>query len=184
VSLVLDAVALLGQRGVAVRLLLPGAPGPSSDAGEMWTRSARSRGLAQALCFSGTVPVQELSDTLAGCDLLLSADRPGPTSRKTTLAGSLASGTAVVATDGHGTWRQLIEAGAVELVQPRPDALAGAIEKLLREEDLREAIGARGRAFAAQSMGVALSAAVVAGLLQDILSEADRLESHSARASR
>jgi glycosyltransferase involved in cell wall biosynthesis len=184
VSLVLDAVALLGQRGVAVRLLLPGAPGPSSDAGEMWTRAARTRDLAQALRFTGTVPVQELSDTLAGCDLLLSADRPGPTSRKTTLAGSLASGTAVVAIDGHGTWRQLIEAGAVELVQPRPDALAGAIEKLLREEDLREAIGARGRAFAEQGMGVTLSAAVVAGLLQDILSEADRLESHSARASR
>jgi glycosyltransferase involved in cell wall biosynthesis len=182
VSLVLDAVALLGQRGVSVRLVLPGAPGPSSDAGEMWTTAARSRAVAQALCFTGTVPAQELSNTLAECDLLLSADRPGPTSRKTTLAGSLVSGTAVVAIDGHGTWRQLVEAGAAELVQPRPDALAAAIERLLREKGLREAIGARGRAFAEQSMGVALSAAVVAGLLQDVLSEADRLESHSARA--
>jgi glycosyltransferase involved in cell wall biosynthesis len=171
VALVLDAVALLGERGVGVRLVLPGAPGPSSGAGEMWTRAARSRAVAQALCFSGTVPVQQLSNTLAECDLLLSADRPGPTSRKTTLAGSLASGTAVVAIDGHGTWRQLIEAGAAELVQPRPDALAAAIERLLREKDLREAIGARGRAFAEQSMGVALSAAVVAGLLRDILRE-------------
>jgi hypothetical protein len=166
VSLVLDALALLAQRGVAVRLMLLGAPGPDSDVAAMWQSAARSRALASALCLSGIVSSQELSDQLAGCDLLLFADRPGPTSRKTTLAGSLASGTAVVAIDGPASWRQLVEAEAAELAQPNPGAVAGAIERLLREHDLREALGARGRAFAEQSMGVALSAAVVAGLLR------------------
>lgn len=168
-SLVLDAVALLWKRGVPVRLMLLGAPGSRSAQGEMWTAAARSRSAEHALCFSGTVSRQELSNMLAGCDLLLFADGPGPTSRKTTLAGSLASGTAVVATDGPGSWRQLLQAGALELTEPRAAAVAAAIERLLGDRGLRETIGARGRAFAEQSMGVAFSAAVVGALLDEIL---------------
>ncbi|MGO9761779.1 MAG: glycosyltransferase [Solirubrobacteraceae bacterium] len=185
-SLVLDAVALLRERGLSLRLLLLGAPGAQSEVGEMWRSGARSRGIAQALCFSGTMSAQELSDMLAGCDLLLFVDRPGPTSRKTTLAGSLASGTAVVAIDGPAAWPQLVQARAAELTQPRPDALATAIETLLCEEGAREALAARGRAFAEQSMGVALSAEIVAGLLDYILDAASpvgRPDSHAARAT-
>ncbi len=181
-SLVLDALALAREHGFPVELMLLGSPGPRSAVGETWMSAARSRSLEHALRFSGTVSPQELSDMLAGCDLLLFADGPGPTSRKTTLAGSLASGTAVVATDGHGTWRQLIEAEALELAEPRPDALAGAIERLLADESSRVVLGARGRAFAEQSMGAARSAAVVAGLIDDVLDSGRRQPGRTAGA--
>lgn len=176
VSLVLDALAALRGRGRAVRLVLLGAPGRESPIGEMWASTADSRSLAAALSFSGAmIPAQDLSDELAGCDLLLFADGPGPTSRKTTLAGALASGTPVLALDGPSSWRELIDAGAVELVEPSPRALAAATERLLDEPGQREAIAARGRAFAAERMGVARSAAVVAELLVRILTERGRL---------
>ncbi len=44
-------------------------------------------------------------------DLLLFADPPGPTSRKGTLAGSLASGAPLIALDGPATWPELAAGG-------------------------------------------------------------------------
>lgn len=173
-ALVLDVVSLLRECGLPVTLRLLGAPGRDSAAGEMWRSQAGSRSLVDALSFSGTLCAQDLSNALAGCDLLLFVDRPGPTSRKTTLAGALASGTAVVAIDGPRSWSRLLGSGALELAAPRPDAVANAVATLLREQRARQEMGARGRAFAEREMGVSLSVAAVAGLL----------DSHSARATR
>jgi glycosyltransferase involved in cell wall biosynthesis len=182
-AIVIEALALLKARGVPARLVLLGSPGPQSPVGTMWVSTARKYLIAEAVSFSGTVSPAELSEMLAGCDLLLSADRPGPTSRKTTLAGALASGTAVVATDGPESWKKLVDAGASELVQPRPDAIAAAVERLLGDEHLRRSIGARGRAFAAQSMGVRLSAAIVARLAGDALDAAAGAAGTSSRST-
>ena len=121
------------------------------------------------MSFSGILSAQELSNTLAGCDLLLFADGPGPTSRKTTLAASLASGAAVLAADGPASWRQLVESRALALARPEPQALAEEIRELLGDPVSREALGARGRAFAEHSMGLSLSAAVVAGVVRTVL---------------
>ena len=167
VSLVLDAVRLLEERGRGVRLMLLGAPGRSSAVGEAWLTAARTR--AMALSFSGTLAAQDLSDALAACDIMLFADSSGPSSRKTTLAASLASGRAVAVTDGPHSWSELIQAQAVHVVQPTPDALASGLDTLLGDEGLRQALGARGRAFAQRQMGVARSARVVAGLLDYVL---------------
>jgi hypothetical protein len=55
-------------------------------------------------------------------------------------------------------------------VEPSSSALADALAALLADETLSEALGKRGRAFAAQKMGTARSAQTVAGLIGEALS--------------
>lgn len=166
VSLVLDAVRLLDEQGLEARLVLLGGPGRTSPGGETWVSGARARGVADSLSFSGTLAAQELSDALSECEVLLSAEPSGPTSRKTTLAASLASGRPVVALDGHLRWRELIESDAAVVVPATADALADAVAGLLGDAVLRETVGARGRAFAKRTMDVQHSASKVARLLE------------------
>jgi glycosyltransferase involved in cell wall biosynthesis len=169
-SVVLDALRLLVDRGVGVQLILLGAPGRPSDAADAWLDAAGKRGVAQALSFSGTLPARDLSEALAACDVLLSAEPSGPTSRKTTLAASLASGRAVVALDGPRRWSELIRSEAALVVRPTAIALAEAVAGLLEDDTRRERLGARGRAFADRTMSVEHSAVVVARLLEDVVS--------------
>ncbi len=179
-SLVLDALRLLADRGVDARLSLLGAPGAASGPGCAWQQGAQARGLAPALSFTGTLPAGELSNALAGCEVLLSAASPGPTSRKGTLAASLASGRPVVAIDGPRTWQELVRAEAAEVVAPNAAALADALAALLADEARREALGARGRAFAEQRLSVAYSAEVVAEMLAGVLGRRDSQFSRAA----
>ncbi len=167
-AIVLDAVVALAQRGVDVQLRLLGSGGSESSAGRAWLAAARARGVERRLSFSGTLAAQELSDALAECDVLLSAFTPGPSSRKGTLAASLASGAPVVAIDGPRGWSELVESGAIRVVAPSSQALAAAVAELLDDRDAREALGARGRAFAEQSMGVARTARVMRALLDEL----------------
>ena len=91
-------------------------------------------------------------------DLLLFADPPGPTSRKGTLAGSLASGTAVLALDGPSTWAELRDAERADdrparglrsreggrthaRRRPRPRGARRARQALRRNRDGRAAHG-------------------------------------------
>jgi glycosyltransferase involved in cell wall biosynthesis len=171
VALVLDAVRRLRDRGVQLRLALLGAPGESSPAGELWKRSAATREVAQALCFSGTLAAQELSDALAASDIVLYADPAGLASRKGTLAGALACGRPVIALEGRRRWSELVDAEAAHVVARNAAALADALQALLADERAREALGARGRAFAEQAMGVARTAAVVRGFLEEIAAQ-------------
>ena len=97
--------------------------------------------------------------------MLLFADSGGPTSRKGTLAASLASGRPVVAIDGPRRWSELARSGAAEVVPPTPRALADALRGVLVDERLGDALGARGRAFAEGRMGVAVTAQAFTSLL-------------------
>jgi glycosyltransferase involved in cell wall biosynthesis len=164
-ALVLDALRLLQDRGVPAQLLLIGAPGRDAAAGRSWLAGARARGIVQPPVFSGLLGAQELADKLASCDVLLSADRIGPTSRRTTLASSLAAGRPVVALDGRRSWRELREAEAVLFVEPAAGSLADALAELHRDEDARAKLASRGREFALGPMGVERSTDVVGRLL-------------------
>ncbi|HEV2974345.1 MAG TPA: glycosyltransferase family 4 protein [Solirubrobacteraceae bacterium] len=159
---VLDALRLLHGRGSGVALLLLGAPGSGGPTGAAWIDAARARGVAELVGFSGRLPAQELADSLARCDVLLFTERGGPTSRKTTLAASLASGRPVVALDGASTWRELASARGAVIVAPDPHALADTIVGLLADGATRARQGERGRAFAARTMSAEHSAQVVA----------------------
>lgn len=172
--IVLDAMRLLRERGSEVRLELLGAPGRSSPQSIGWEREAVARGLAGALSFSGTLPAQDLSDALYRCQVLLFAERGGPTSRKTTLAASLSSGRPVVALDGRNTWSELVQARAAVVVEPEARSLADAIARLLEDGDAREHQGERGRAFATRAISVGHSATVVAHALRLAVGEAAR----------
>jgi glycosyltransferase involved in cell wall biosynthesis len=173
-SLVLDAVRALQERGLQVELCLLGAPGPSSPAAEGWRSAARRHGVEQAISFSGVLSAGALSNALAACDVLLHAEPTGPTSRKGTLAASLASGTAVVALDGPLRWSELVDAQAARVVQPTASALVDALADLLEDRSGRQALGARGRAFAASAMSVERTAQVLAGLLGDAIASHER----------
>jgi glycosyltransferase involved in cell wall biosynthesis len=189
-SLVLDAIALLAKRGVAPRLVLLGAPGRTAAVAGTWRREARARGIEHALEFSDTLPAQDLSDALAACDLLLFVDAAGPSSRKGTLAASLASGRPVLAIDGPRRWLELVWAEAAAVVEPTALALADAMDELLGDDAAREALGARGRAFAEERMGVARTAEAVRKLLDGVHAgsatapSAAPLSSQLARAAR
>lgn len=171
ISLVIDAMALLEDRGIVAQLLLLGAPGRSSPVAAAWLDAARARRLEHAPAFTERLPAQELSDALAGCDVLLFADPAGPMSRKTTLAASLASGSPVVALDGPRRWPELTQADAARVVAPTAASLAEAVAGLLEDEHLRVALGERGAAFARSTMSVERSAEVIGGLLADVLAE-------------
>jgi glycosyltransferase involved in cell wall biosynthesis len=167
-ALVLDAIVLLAKHGVAPRLALLGAPGRTSEVAGTWLREARARGIEQALEFSDTLPAQDLSNALAACDLLLFVDAAGPSSRKGTLAASLASGRPVLAIDGPRRWLELVWAEAALVLEPTAPALADAIQELLGDDAARQALGARGRAFAEERMGVARTAEAVRKLLDGV----------------
>jgi glycosyltransferase involved in cell wall biosynthesis len=169
VELTLDALRLLADRDVPVELSLLGAPGRDSSPGEMWLSAARARGVEEALTFSGVLPPQALADALAACDVLLFAEAAGPTTRKTTLAASLAAGRPLVAIDGPRAWPELARAEAAQIVPPAAPGLADALQGLLVDPELREAQGARGRAFAQQRMSAAGNARIVGGLLEEVL---------------
>ncbi|HWX96134.1 MAG TPA: glycosyltransferase [Solirubrobacteraceae bacterium] len=169
VPLVLDAADRLLERGRGLRLVLLGAPGRASSAGEMWLAAAARREMQERLSFSGVLPAQSLSNALAACDVLLFTDSAGPSPRKGTLAASLASGSPVVAVDGPQLWSKLVESDALEVVQPTSEAMAGALDRLLADEDRRRALGARGRAFAEQQMGLARSVAIVRELIGELV---------------
>lgn len=173
-ALIADAVAELLARGIELRLSLLGAPGRSSRAGEVWLALARERHIESAVSFTGPLGAQQLSDALASCELLLFGDASGPTSRKGSLAGSLASGRPVVALDGPLTWHELLDAAAVRVTEPSARGLADAIAELLADRSSREALGARGRSFALAEMGVARTARAAATLLDRAVRDRDR----------
>ena len=171
VSVVLDSLRLLRREGRAVELVLLGSPGRDSPSGDAWVAQARSRDVEASLSFSGTLAPQALSNALADCDVLLCAYTAGPSSRKGSLAASLASGRPVVVLDGPGRWLALVESGAAGVARPTADALYESIRALLSDEALREELGARGRLFAERRMGVAVTAAAVTALLEEVLAE-------------
>jgi glycosyltransferase involved in cell wall biosynthesis len=191
-ELVLGALGRLAEAGSEVELRLLGAPGPRSGTGETWLAAARARGLAERLTFSGVLDGQALSDALASCELLLFADPPGPTSRKGTLAGSLASGRPLIALDGPMSWNELVDSEAARILERDPDRLADSIAELLSDEPGREALGARGRAFADTAMGLARTVAIVERRLAELIDahrptatgDAPRSDAQRARAAR
>jgi glycosyltransferase involved in cell wall biosynthesis len=168
-EMILDALGELRRGGRRPSLCLLGAPGRSSPVGAAWLATARDRDLEGALSFSGVLPGQDLADRVASCDVLLFADTPGPTSRKGSLAASLASGRPVVAIDGPDSWSELVDARALQIVAPSAAALAEAVGALLDDEEARESQGARGRSFAENEMGMGRTVAAVTSLLDDVL---------------
>ena len=165
VALIVEALASLHAAGREFELQLLGQPGADSDGGREWARRAREAGIAELVSFTGPLAAQELSDRLAACDVLLFADHAGPSSRKGTLAGSLASGRPIVAIDGPAAWPALGTERALRIVSPTASALAASLDQLLGDRDELEAQGRRGREFYEREMSIGHTTHVVLELL-------------------
>lgn len=163
VDVVTQALAAVSDE--KLRLVLVGAPGSESDAGRIWAKAARRDGCAMA--FTGVLDPETLSTAISSPAIVVFADEPGPTSRKTTLAAALAHGKAIVALDGPNTWDELQASRAVMLVPPQPAALAAAFKRLLDDADARRTLGDRARAFYEERMAVERGTTHVAYVLRD-----------------
>jgi hypothetical protein len=75
----------------------------------------------------------------------------------------------VIAIDGPQTWQELRRGEAIRLVEPDAHELAGAIAAMLGDESAQESLGARGRAFAAEQMGVGRTARAAVTLIEQSL---------------
>lgn len=147
VALVAAALARIRLSRPDVELVLVGAPGPDSPAGERWRAAAAAAGVADALAFTGVLREEALSRELAGLDVVVVADDIGPTARRTTLAAVLAHGRAIVAVEGPRTWEQLVGEGAVALSPRDPASLARELDRVLSDDRHRAELERRASAF-------------------------------------
>jgi glycosyltransferase involved in cell wall biosynthesis len=142
-DLLLEAVALLRQAGISLRVNVVGGDpfgGDEARALAAWRARVGQAGLVGAVEFVG--PVDEVSPWLAGADLLLHPAYPEPFGR--VIVEALAAGLPVVAFDGpHGPAEIVQQTGGGWLAAPLSAAgLAGAIGEALRDP---AALSARGR---------------------------------------
>ncbi len=145
----LQAIRLLIESGVPARLEVLGAD-PSRDVGEHHERerlrhTVADLGLGEHVALREPVSSEEVAVRLQGSDVLLlpSLDEGLPT----VVLEGMACGIPVVATDCGGVSEALRNGVEGWLVPPRDSAaLASALERLWRDPEMRERMGAAGRA--------------------------------------
>lgn len=163
-DLLLDAVAELPAR-IRCRIVLLGAPGGNSSAGDAWSRLARDRGIGDLLEFTGILEPQDLSRFFQVCHAIVLVNEEGPSSRKTTLANALAHGLPIVSLNGPNRWNELVDSGAIRVASADASTLRMALVELHDAADLRSSLGIRGRAFGVRYMSLAGAADVIYELL-------------------
>ncbi len=164
---VAGAIALLASRGVDTRLLMIGAPGVESARGREWSVAAERAGCAQALRFTGTLTLPDLSSAVAEQDVIVLPDTLGPTPGKTSLAAALSHGVPVVALDGPSRWEALVQQRAVVLASDA-EGVAAALLTLWEDRDARKLQGDQGRAFYLERMAADVVAMQVVTFLQSL----------------
>jgi glycosyltransferase involved in cell wall biosynthesis len=103
----------------------------------------RRLGIVGRVHFAGPRPIGELAAHLAGADVVVSPRLRG-NNTPMKLYSYLHSGRALVATD-LPTHTQVIDARVAVLAPPEPDAFAGALLRVILDEELRSRLGAAGR---------------------------------------
>ncbi|QTE29033.1 glycosyltransferase [Pengzhenrongella sicca] len=144
----IDAVALLRERGVDARALIVG-DGASRPALE---RRAAEAGLSDVVVFTGRVPRERAADYHEALDVFVVPRRDVRVARRVTPLKpieAMACGRPVVASDLPAL-AELIEPHGSGVLVPPGDAaaLAGALEQLSASPIAREQYAAAGRAFA------------------------------------
>jgi glycosyltransferase involved in cell wall biosynthesis len=144
----IDAMALLRDRGVLAELLLAG----EGELREAITAQIAALGLEDRVTFLGAVPHDRLLAMYAECGVMItvlgSVDLGGGLHEgiPAALMEAMSHGVPVVGTATGGI-PELLNGDAGLLVPPADaPALADALERLLADPDLRRRLGARGRA--------------------------------------
>ncbi len=139
-AVLLDAVAELKQRAVAVQLTIAG-DGPERDQLE---RRTDRLGLRDRVEFTGPVGHDRVAELCAAADVFVSSSFAE--GLPTVLMEAMATGLPTVATRIMGV-PELVEHEVTGLLVPpaRPDLLADALERLASRPDERRAMGEAGR---------------------------------------
>jgi len=145
------------------RLLLAGAPQDSYDAVR---QLASSLGLLDTVHFLGQI--KDISGLLAATDIgILASNHEG---LPNVVIEYMAGGLPVVATDLPGTREALGDDSQQQLCKlGDPDSLAGQLQALLNEPDLRRQLGMRNQRRAAQEFSVDKMCQTTADLISDLL---------------
>lgn len=163
-EVVAEGVAAARRHEPDAHLVLIGSPGADSAAGRRWQRAAEVAGCP--VSFTGLGTEVEVSRALAACQVVVFPDPAGPTSRKTSLAAALSHTRPVVALDGPETWRDLVGARAVELVEPTAAALGRSLTRLFSDAAARTTLAKGGAAFSGAALSAESAARTVIALLR------------------
>lgn len=136
----LKAYRILRKTGCDCRLLVVGG-GPLGREARRYVATRRLKGVE----FLGRVTDEEKAQLFRTADVYISPATGGE-SFGIVLLEAMAAGTAIVASDIHG-YKGVVRRGREGLLVPprEPKAIAGAIARLLRDDELRAAMGEAGR---------------------------------------
>jgi glycosyltransferase involved in cell wall biosynthesis len=169
----LEAQALLRERGLKIQTLIVGGDswGLSPDYAASLPRLAERLGLGDAVTLTGEVP--DAGPYVERMDVLVNASDPEPFG--IVLLEAMARGVAVIAVDSGGPG-EFIDDGRTGVLahSGEPEALADAVEPLLRDGAMRERIALAGReSFRADFTETALQRRFFAAL-QELLGSVGR----------
>jgi phosphatidylinositol alpha-mannosyltransferase len=136
----LKAYRILRKTGCECRLLVVGT-GPLAREAQRYVATRRLRGVE----FLGRVSDEEKAQLVRTADVYISPATGGE-SFGIVLLEAMAAGTAIVASDIHG-YKGVVRRGREGLLVPprEPKRIAGAIARLLRDDELRTTMGEAGR---------------------------------------
>jgi glycosyltransferase involved in cell wall biosynthesis len=159
-AVLLDAVAELRRRGVAVALTLAG-DGP--ERGRLEERAARL-GIGDAVTFPGAVGHDQVTALYGEADVFCTSSFAE--GLPFVLMEAMATGLPVVATRIMGI-PELVDDGVTGLLVPpaRPDLVADALERLAAHPDERRAMGAAGRRKVVDERAIGAASERLLGLL-------------------
>ncbi|MFB6231274.1 MAG: glycosyltransferase family 4 protein [Salinibacter sp.] len=133
IDLLIDAFHLVSEGGEEAHLVVIGG---SDRRIETYRDRAVERGVADRVHFLGPRPLEHLGAYLRQADILVSPRTQG-TNTPMKIYSYLDSGRPVVATRKR-THTQVLDDEIAMLAEPTPNAMAEALRRLLRDENLRE----------------------------------------------
>ncbi len=164
----LDSVARLVSRGVDAKLSVAGSQAVEPGYYAKCVEYVNERRLDEHVSFLGTLTIDAMIGELARANMLVL-----PSYQETApmvISEAMAAGKPVVTTPAGGS-ADMVEDGKTGFVVPFDDreALAGAIERLLDDTDLRSSMGRRAREEAGRRFRCSVVAEKTLAFYADIL---------------
>ncbi len=160
------AVARLRPRHPALRLVVAGGVDRDLPVAD-WAREA---GIADAVTVTGRLGADDFVRHLAACDVLLALRFPSHGEISGALVRGLGVGRPALVTGGTPAGEEF-PAGVMVPIDPGPsedDELEAALDRLLRDEPLREAIGRLSRAHVLAHHDLGATCATLSAFLDDV----------------
>ncbi len=166
----LEAVYVIKQRGIGIRLRVAGSQSAEPDYFQRCAAYIRLHGIEDHVYFLGMLSLDDMLKELARASVvvLTSLQETAPM----VVSEAMAAGKPVVVTPAGGTARMIAD-GESGFVVPFNDALrtAEAIERLLANSDLRREIGQRAKSAAGKRHRLSTVVEKTVGFYEHILSK-------------